>query len=89
VELVAEKLNLSRAYLSTYFREKTGTTFSDYLNGVRISRAKELLRHKDVQIKAIAAEVGYLNVNSFIRMFKSVSGLTPNEYRRTMLTGES
>ncbi|MBO9606246.1 MAG: helix-turn-helix domain-containing protein [Paenibacillaceae bacterium] len=89
VELVAEKLNLSRAYLSTYFREKTGTTFSDYLNGVRISRAKELLRHKDVQIKAIAAEVGYLNVNSFIRMFKSVSGLTPNEYRRTLMTSES
>lgn len=85
LEHVAEKLGLSRSYLSTYFHEKTGRTFSEYINGLRMQRAKEMLSATDTRIQDIAAEVGYQNVNSFIRMFKRMCGQTPGEFRRTVL----
>jgi AraC-like DNA-binding protein len=85
LEHVAEKLNLSRSYVSTYFHEKTGQTFSEYINGLRMQRAKEMLSATDSRIQDIATEVGYHNVNSFIRMFKRMCGLTPGEFRRLAL----
>lgn len=85
LEQLADQLQLSRGYLSAYFHEKTGKKFIDYLNEVRISRAKEILSQTDMLIQEIALQVGYQNVNSFIRMFKRISGFTPGEYRRDAL----
>ncbi|MBP1988552.1 helix-turn-helix domain-containing protein [Paenibacillus eucommiae] len=85
LELLADKLNLSRGYLSSYFHENTGTTFSDYLNRIRIRHAKEMLNQTDGRIQDVALQVGYQNVNSFIRMFKRICGLTPGEYRKLSL----
>ncbi|WP_214626703.1 helix-turn-helix domain-containing protein [Paenibacillus agaridevorans] len=82
LDLVADKLNITPGYLSSYFKEKTGTNFSDYLNDLRIGRAKELLLNLELRIQDVASEVGYHNVNSFIRMFKRYSGITPGEYRK-------
>lgn len=86
LETVADQLQMSRSYLSTYFRDKTGMTFTDYLNALRMSKAKEMLgAGGDVLIGEVAAEIGYRNVNSFIRMFKKIYGMTPGEYRRMAL----
>ncbi|AIQ58786.1 helix-turn-helix domain-containing protein [Paenibacillus borealis] len=82
LNIVADKLNLTSGYLSSIFKEKTGINFSEYLNTLRIERAKELLMNIDQRIQDIALQVGYQNVNSFIRMFKRSSGLTPGEYRK-------
>ena len=83
LDIVAEKLNITGAYLSTYFKEKTGINFSDYLNELRMNKAKQLLQSSDLRIQDVAARVGYHNVNSFIRMFKKVTGLSPGEFRKT------
>lgn len=82
LDLMADKLNITPGYLSSCFKEKTGTNFSDYLNDLRIGRAKELLMNLELRIQDVASEVGYHNVNSFIRMFKRYSGITPGEYRK-------
>jgi two-component system response regulator YesN len=82
LDFIADKLNITSGYLSTYFKEKTGMNFSDYLNNLRIQRAKELLPNLELKIQDVAALVGYQNVNSFIRMFKRYSGVTPGEYRK-------
>jgi AraC-like DNA-binding protein len=82
LDAMADKLNLTPGYLSTVFKEKTGMNFSDYLNDLRVRRAKLLLQRVNVKIQDVAAAVGYQNVNSFIRMFKRYSGMTPGEYRR-------
>lgn len=79
---MADKLHITPGHLSSYFKEKTGTNFSDYLNELRIGRAKELLLNPELRIQDVAAAVGYQNVNSFIRMFKRSSGVTPGEYRK-------
>ena len=84
LELLADKLNITGAYLSTYFKEKTGMNFSDYLNGMRVNIAKEMLLHSSLKIQDVATKVGYHNVNSFIRMFKRYAGLPPGEFRKTI-----
>lgn len=82
LELVAAQLNLSGGYLSTYFKEKTGKNFIDYVHEVRIAKAKELLKSSNLKVQEIARKSGYHNMNSFHRMFKKYTGLTPSEYRR-------
>ena len=82
LDFMADKLNITSGYLSTYFKEKTGMNFSDYLNDLRIQRAKLLLDNLELKIQDVAAHVGYQNANSFIRMFKRYSGITPGEYRK-------
>lgn len=83
LELLADKLNITGAYLSTYFKEKTGMNFSDYLNGMRVNIAKDMLQNSSLKIQDVAVRVGYHNVNSFIRMFKRYAGLPPGEFRKT------
>jgi two-component system, response regulator YesN len=87
LDTLADKLGITRSYLSTYFKEKTGIYFVDYVNRVRINLAKELLMNTDIKIQDAAAQVGYQNINSFNRMFKKFTGVTPSEFRKAELTG--
>jgi len=80
-DLIADKLNISSNYLSNYFKEKTGVNFSEYLNRVRIEKAKYLLEFSNLNIKEVAEKVGYQNANSFTRMFRKTLGMTPGDYR--------
>lgn len=82
LDLLADKLNLTPGYFSTLFKNKTGENFSDTLNNLRVQHAKRMLQQPEYKIKDVAAQVGYQNVNSFIRMFKRYSGITPGEYRK-------
>ncbi|MFK7691196.1 helix-turn-helix domain-containing protein [Paenibacillus sp. HJGM_3] len=81
-ELIADRLNISTGYLRHYFKDKTGRHMSDYLNEYRMGKAKELLADTEERIQDIAAKVGYQNANSFTRMFRRLTGVTPGEYRR-------
>lgn len=82
LELIADKLNISGAYLSTYFKDKTGTNFSDFVNAYRMNKAKDMLANSGLKIQDVAGLVGYPSVNSFNRVFKKHTGLTPGEFRR-------
>ncbi|WP_010270454.1 helix-turn-helix domain-containing protein [Paenibacillus senegalensis] len=86
LEMLADKLNLSSAYLSVYIKEKTGTNFIDHLNGIRMNKAKELLTKSDKPIVEISRDIGYRNVTSFNRMFKKWTGVSPSEYRKQQVT---
>ncbi|BBH23533.1 hypothetical protein Back11_48780 [Paenibacillus baekrokdamisoli] len=80
-EAIASKLNLSIRYMGKYIKNKTGKTFNDYLEDVRIRKAKIILMETDDKIQEVANKVGYHNANSFTRMFKRITGLTPGDYR--------
>ncbi|RAV22523.1 helix-turn-helix domain-containing protein [Paenibacillus contaminans] len=82
LESIAGRFNLSSGYLSIYFKEKTGTNFVQYLNELRITKAKELLLSTNMKMLDIGTQVGVPNANSFIRLFKKVTGFPPGEYRR-------
>lgn len=81
LELLAENLNITKAYLSSYFKKKTGVNFSDYLNNFRVQKAIKYLEDCDMKIKDISAKVGIQNVNTFTRIFKKHTGYTPSEYK--------
>ncbi|TNJ67048.1 helix-turn-helix transcriptional regulator [Paenibacillus hemerocallicola] len=87
LDLIADKLNISPGYLRQYYKEKTGRSISDSVDDVRIRNAKRFLAESDWKVHEIAAKVGYRNANSFIRMFRRLTNMTPGEYRRGTATG--
>lgn len=80
-EFVASLFRLNRSYLSSAFKARTGTSFVDYVNQVRISHAKEMLKKTDKKTYQIAQAVGYENAKYFFRVFKKMEGITPEQYR--------
>lgn len=79
---VAQMSYLSPKYFSRLFKEKTGKNFNEFRVGLRMEVAKQLLRKVNYNISQIACTVGYQNPDSFMKMFKRVTGLTPSEYRQ-------
>lgn len=79
---VADIFGISEPYLSTVFKEVMGVNFSAYLEGVRIDKAKDLLRSTKMLVGEISENVGYYSTNSFCRAFKRVTGSSASEYRK-------
>lgn len=78
---VANSVNLSPYYFCHIFKKYTGNTFSEFLLKIRINKAKELLTDKNNSIKKVAYQVGFNNPNYFSKVFHSVTGIKPTEYR--------
>lgn len=81
VEFLAPLFYLNSSYLSHLFRKQTGEKFVQYLNAIRIEKAKELLMTTDKKLYQIAKAVGYDNNKYFFRVFKKWVGMTPEQYR--------
>lgn len=81
LEFISSLLYLNSSYLSHLFKEKTGEKFVDYLNNVRIEKAKELLLQTYKKMYTIAKAVGYDNIKYFFRIFKKKTGITPEQFR--------
>ena len=79
--MVSNYVSLNYSYFSFLFKKYVDTSFSDYVNKVRIERAKELLKKVDYKIYDIAEEVGYKNSKYFIKIFKKYEKISPNEYK--------
>lgn len=84
---VAEYVGLAPSYLSSLFKKQVGKSLVEYLTHIRIQNAKQLLIDRDRNIADIADEVGFADVKYFIKRFKKVTGLTPNEYRKLFGNG--
>lgn len=80
---VADTFRISEPYLSSLFKQTMGINFSSYVEGVRIDRAKVLLKETGMSVGEIAQTVGYYSANSFCRAFRRVTGLTTSEYRKS------
>lgn len=78
---VSRVVNISPYYFSKIFKEDTGENFIEYLTGIRINRAKELLDTTEYSMKEICCMVGYSDPNYFSRSFKKNVGVTPTEYK--------
>ena len=80
---VSELFGFSYSNFSHYFHSRTGSTFSNYLNNVRIEHSKDLLVSRKLTIEQIAAAVGYTNAGTFNRIFKKVTGVSPGAFRKS------
>lgn len=79
---VADFAGLNEKYFSTRFTSKEGVTFSNYLTGVRIRKARELMETTDLKIYEISQSVGYNSVEHFTRVFKKMCGVSPGSWRK-------
>jgi len=79
--LLASQTKVSSSYLCRFFKDQTGYNFADYLNRLRIERAKELLHDETHTVREVATAIGYLSANTFIRIFKKYEGITPGQFR--------
>jgi two-component system response regulator YesN len=73
---------MSVTYLCRYFHKVTGQTITEYLKRYRIDKAKQLLAQNEKSITWIAYEVGFESHSYFDRIFRKVTKLTPQEFRR-------
>ena len=80
---MARALGYHEKYLSSELHSLTKMNFRAFLSTYRIDHAKKLLRTSEENISEIALECGYSSINTFNRVFKESSGMTPSEYRKT------
>ena len=85
---VAEVFFLNPSYLSRIFKQKTGITFIDYLNEVRIQHACDYLLRSDLKIFEIAEKVGIPNPDYFGKCFRKKMGVSIKEYRKGKKSAE-
>lgn len=81
LQSVASRINVNPSYLSRIFKQETGLNFISYLTQVRIDKAKHCLKGKNIKVYEVADMVGYPNTAYFSKIFKKMTGFTPEEYR--------
>ena len=80
---VAQAVHLSPYYVSKMFKKVTGEKFIDYLTSVRMEKAMELLSSCDSRIYEVAERVGYKSTKHFSQVFRTYTGKTPFEYKKS------
>ncbi len=83
VSSVADHYDISIAYLSRIFKKYNGINISEYITGYRLDRAKELLGEGKM-VGEVVAFCGFGSLRTFLRVFKSVEGITPGQYRSSV-----
>ncbi|HIW34611.1 MAG TPA: helix-turn-helix domain-containing protein [Candidatus Paenibacillus intestinavium] len=81
VTMFAEKYYLSREYLMKLFKQQYGCGIHEYIQSVRMEKAKELLQDSNLKIQDISEMLGYKDKNYFSKAFRNYFKMTPSEYR--------
>ena len=77
-----KELNMSANYLSDLLKKETGKGIKEHINDKVVRKAKTMLLNSNSSIGAIAYDLGFEYPQSFSRLFKQRTGISPNEYRR-------
>ncbi|WP_158082258.1 AraC family transcriptional regulator [Paenibacillus ferrarius] len=85
ISMIGLRFDMKSTYLSKLFREQTGEVLLDYMNKVRIVKAKELIESQNITMNEISSLVGFSDVNALIRIFKKYEGVTPGKYKEMYL----
>ncbi len=78
---MTKQFNLSGPYISKYIREKSGHSFCETVQRIRMKKARTLLKNGSMTVENISYAVGYQNVEHFNRLFKRMFKMTPVQYR--------
>lgn len=79
---VAEVASMNEAAFCRYFKSQTGRTLTQYINGLRVGYACDLLANGEEPVTQVCYLAGFENVSHFIQIFRKIRGQTPFEYRR-------
>lgn len=79
---LVQKFHFNEDYYNRLQKEKTGMTYSEFLQSIRLSQAEKLLKTTSLTIDEIANQVGYHNKGYFYKIFVEKFGMTPAKYRK-------
>lgn len=79
LEHLAERFFISKFHLCREFKRYTNSTVIEYLNSIRILNAQRLFLESDLNLTAIAGEVGFASLSHFERIFHKLTGMTPKQ----------
>ena len=80
---LGESIGINATYLSHQFNREVGSSVPNYIAGLRVQQAKELLTgHRSLSIGQVATAVGIPDVNYFTKIFKKNTGYTPSSFRK-------
>lgn len=82
LDIIALHFGTSSKYLSRKLKEHLGMNFHKYLSQIRINHAKILLTSTNMSVEQVGQSVGYMSNTTFIRVFKSETGLSPSAYKK-------
>ena len=86
MDIISSSVHLSADYCGRLFRKQTGQTVIEYLNEVRINRAKKMLLDEDLSVGQVAEMAGLKRGSYFNMVAKKHTGMTPVQLRRYMLS---
>ena len=84
LDQTADSVGVNPFYLSKLFKEETGSNFIDFVNDVRLEKARSLLKKLELSIKEVSFDCGYSDQNYFSKIFRRKFGITPTEYRNSL-----
>lgn len=77
---VSRELSVSPSYLSRIFKKDMGVNIVNYVNQIKMEKARELMSEGKLSMNEIALELGIQNYNYFYTLFKEIYGITPSDY---------
>ena len=83
METLSSMVNMTPNALSRFFKQRTNRSISNYINEVRIGQATLLLVDSTMTVVEISYKCGFNSISNFNRIFKSVKGVTPTEFRES------
>ena len=80
---LAEQLQTNRTYLSNYINTYKNTSFSQWLNTLRIEEAQRIMRENpNISFRELALDLGYKEQSSFSKQFTNIVGVSPSEWKK-------
>ncbi len=83
IERLSDMINVSPDYFTKMFKESIGKTPIDYINGMRVNSAMQLLASTELSMAEIADTIGFCNPNYFHKIFKQYTDTSPLAYRKS------
>lgn len=81
---LSDQFHLNANYLGQYIKKQTGKTFNQYINELRIQRAKEIMTNEpEIKLQQLSHDMGYADSHYFSRVFRKLTGLSPTEYKKS------
>ena len=89
LDTIACRFHMSPSYISRYFKDQTGYSLMHYVDRLRMTEVKRLLKETNDPLADIIRQVGYVDKSSFYRKFKKKEGVTPAQYRSIIQKGQT
>lgn len=85
IKTLTEALYISPSYVSKVFSRTIKCKFREYINVLKVNRAKRLLKKKEMKMVGVMMACGFKNQSTFNRIFLDIVGVTPREYRKSCI----